>query len=131
MSIFDEDDRYHRQSLISWWDQDVLAGARVLLVGAGALGNEIGKNLALVGFGHVTVVDMDQIERSNLARCALFRESDEGRFKAEVLAERMVEVNPGTVVEYHIGRVETLEQACSRTWTSPLRVSTAGWPGCG
>lgn len=108
MSIFDEDDRYHRQSLITWWDQDALAAARVLLVGAGALGNEIGKNLALVGFGHVTVVDMDRIERSNLARCALFRESDEGRFKAEVLAERMVEVNPGTVVEHHVGRVEDL-----------------------
>lgn len=89
-----QESRYDRQERISWWDQARLASAHVLVVGAGALGNEIVKNLALVGVGSIDVVDMDAIERSNLARCALFRDSDEGRFKAEVLAEAALAVNP-------------------------------------
>lgn len=106
--IEDENDRYHRQNLIPWWDQQLLASTRVMLVGAGALGNEIAKNLALVGFGSTLVVDMDAIERSNLARCALFRESDEGRDKATVVAERMAEINPGIAAEAFVGPVEAL-----------------------
>lgn len=86
--------RYARQELITWWDQASLRDARVLVVGAGALGNEIVKNLALLGVGHMTIVDMDSIERSNLARCALFRDTDEGRLKAEVLALAAMQVNP-------------------------------------
>ena len=87
------DSRYHRQELITWWDQDRLRGSRVLVVGAGALGNEIAKNLALVGVGHIEIVDMDTIEHSNLARCVFFRESDEGVNKAIVLAREISVLN--------------------------------------
>jgi adenylyltransferase/sulfurtransferase len=90
----DEHDRYHRQSLISWWDQDRLRAATVIVVGAGALGNELVKNLALVGVGRVIVVDLDRIEHSNLARCVFFRPEDEGRSKATALVERAAAVNP-------------------------------------
>lgn len=86
-------DRYHRQSLITWWRQELLAAARVLVVGAGALGNELVKNLALAGVGTVVVVDMDRVENSNLSRCVFFRPEDEGAFKAEVVCERAAEVN--------------------------------------
>jgi len=86
--------RYDRQGLISWWDQNRVAGARVLVVGAGALGNEILKLLALTGIGHVMIYDIDKIELSNLSRTVLFRESDQGAFKAEVAAARLAELNP-------------------------------------
>lgn len=88
-----ENDRYHRQSLISWWDQERLRAATVLVVGAGALGNELVKNLVLMGVGRIIVADLDHIENSNLARCVFFRPSDEGREKAVVLAERAGALN--------------------------------------
>ena len=64
----DEEDRYSRFRLIAWWDKDKLAAARVLVVGAGALGNEVLKNLALLGVGAAFVIDFDHIEESNLTR---------------------------------------------------------------
>jgi molybdopterin/thiamine biosynthesis adenylyltransferase len=83
----DLDGRYDRQSLISWWEQDRLSAAKVLVVGAGALGNELVKNLALLGVGTIVVVDLDRVENSNLSRCVLFREEDEGQPKAAVVAK--------------------------------------------
>ncbi|MDP6467431.1 MAG: ThiF family adenylyltransferase, partial [Pirellulaceae bacterium] len=63
--LIDDDDRYSRLRLIAWWDQQKLAQAKVLVVGAGALGNEVLKNLALLGVGTAYVVDFDHIEESN------------------------------------------------------------------
>ena len=92
--IIDESDRYGRLRLIPWWRQERLAEARVLVVGAGALGNEVLKNLALIGVGTVIVIDLDAVEPSNLSRSVLFRLQDGGRPKAEVAAERAGEINP-------------------------------------
>ncbi len=93
LDLASENDRYHRQNLISWWDQEKLEAASVLVVGAGALGNELAKNLALMGVGRIVIADMDHIEYSNLARCVFFRPEDEGRNKATVLADRVSELN--------------------------------------
>ncbi|CAN5451589.1 hypothetical protein BH10PLA1_BH10PLA1_10940 [soil metagenome] len=68
-----EEDRFHRFKLIGWWDQAKLARSKVLVIGAGALGNEIIKNLALLGVGHVMIADKDTIENSNLSRSVLYR----------------------------------------------------------
>jgi len=88
------EDRFARFRLISWWDQERLAKARVVVIGAGALGNEIVKDLALLGVGRVFVADRDRVENSNLSRSILFRERDCGRFKAEVAAEQAAEIYP-------------------------------------
>src|SRR5436305_13112 len=82
-----EEGRFARFEAIRWWRQERLRESRVLVIGAGALGNEVIKNLALLGVGNVIVVDMDKIEKSNLSRSVLFRESDEGKFKAQAAAE--------------------------------------------
>jgi adenylyltransferase/sulfurtransferase len=92
--VIDESDRYGRLRLIPWWRQERLAAARVLVVGAGALGNEVIKNLALLGVGTVHVIDLDNVEPSNLSRSVLFRAEDGGRPKAEVAASRAREINP-------------------------------------
>ena len=96
--IIDDDDRYSRLRLIAWWDQDKLAAAKVLVVGAGALGNEVLKNLALLGVGTVYVADFDEIEESNLTRSVLFRHKDCGRPKAEAAADATRDINPDTNV---------------------------------
>lgn len=90
-----------RQERIRWWSQEKLRQARVMVVGAGALGNEVIKNLALVGVGYMVVIDFDEIEISNLSRTALFRQEDLGQRKALVAAQRGRELNvePSAAVE--------------------------------
>ncbi len=87
-------DRYARQRLIKGWDQDRLGEARVLVAGAGALGNELSKNLALLGVGHLLLIDHDRIEASNLSRAPLFCARDVGRKKVEAAAESLARLNP-------------------------------------
>jgi molybdopterin/thiamine biosynthesis adenylyltransferase len=105
--VIDDEDRYGRLRLIPWWRQDRLARAKVLVVGAGALGNEVIKNLALLGVGTVFVIDLDEVETSNLSRSVLFRQSDGGRPKAEVAAERAREINPEVTLIARRGDVIT------------------------
>jgi adenylyltransferase/sulfurtransferase len=98
-------DRGGTFELISWWEREKVRAARVLVVGAGALGNEVLKNLALMGVGHLFVVDFDTIEAANLSRSVLFRESDARRSKAEVAAARVRALNPEVHVQYLHGDV--------------------------
>src|SRR5690554_4196160 len=97
--FIDDDDRYARFRLIAWWEQEKLTAARILVVGAGALGNEVLKNLALLGVGSVHIVDFDEIEGSNLSRSVLFRSRDRGRSKAEAAAEAVMDINPEIKVQ--------------------------------
>lgn len=99
------DDRFARFQLIRWWDQQRLSSARVLLIGAGALGNEILKNLALLGVGRVLVADRDTIENSNLSRSVLFRAEDCGRAKSRVAAERAMAIYPAMRVQPFQGNI--------------------------
>ena len=82
--ILDDDGRFSRFELISWWDQERLRRAKILVVGAGAIGNEVIKNCALLGIGNILVADLDHVENSNLSRSVLFRAADNGALKAEV-----------------------------------------------
>jgi molybdopterin/thiamine biosynthesis adenylyltransferase/predicted RNA-binding Zn-ribbon protein involved in translation (DUF1610 family) len=100
IKITDPDtDRYHTFGYISWWQQEIVRNATALVVGAGALGNEVLKNLALMGYGNLLIADFDTIEDSNLSRSVLFRESDRGRRKSEVAAARVKELNPDVKVQ--------------------------------
>jgi adenylyltransferase/sulfurtransferase len=73
------------------------------------LGNEVLKNLALFGVGHIYVVDFDTIEYTNLTRSILFREedADKGLYKADVAAKRVREINRTVDIHPIIGRLDT------------------------
>lgn len=87
-------DRYLRHALVEGLDQDALAATRVAVVGAGAIGNEVVKNLALLGVGAIDLFDFDQVEIHNLTRSIFLRESDVGAAKAAAVAARAREVDP-------------------------------------
>ena len=105
--VIDDDDRYSRLKLIGWWDQERISAAKVLVVGAGALGNEVLKNLALLGVGHIELIDLDHVDKTNLTRSILFRASDAGLAKADVAAKMIVEINPDCRVHPIVGDVLT------------------------
>lgn len=100
-----EEDRYSRLRLIPWWDQDRLKNANIMVVGAGAIGNELIKNLALLGIGNILIYDIDTIENTNLTRSVLYRAKDVGRYKAEVAAQRAMEINPDVNAKAFVGSI--------------------------
>jgi len=95
------------------------ADLHALVVGAGALGNEVIKNLALLGVGHLCIVDRDHVERSNLTRSILFcipeieHHLRQKTPKAELAAKRVTEINPdvdctfftGEIADFGLGRL--------------------------
>ncbi|MBX7251772.1 MAG: ThiF family adenylyltransferase [Candidatus Promineofilum sp.] len=94
-----DSDRYHTFGYISWWQQEVVRNATVLVIGAGALGNEVIKNLTLMGIGNILIADFDTIEDSNLSRSVLFRADDRGRRKVDAAADGVKALNPDVKVK--------------------------------
>jgi len=102
-----DDDKYDRQKRITGWDQSKIANATVMIIGVGATGNEVVKNLALTGIGKIIIVDYDIIEKSNLNRCILFNMENfiENKYKVDVVIEACKQLNPDTEI---IGLKENL-----------------------
>jgi len=100
-----ETDRYARISELGW-NREVLCRLHCLVVGAGALGNEVIKNLALLGVGKIVIVDMDTIDNTNLTRSVLFRQSDIGKYKAEVAAARAREIDSAVNAVSVVGKFQ-------------------------
>ena len=69
--------------------QSSVRSASVLLAGAGAIGNEVAKNLAMLGIGRLFIADHDKVELSNVSRMIFFEPGDVGKNKAEVLARNV------------------------------------------
>jgi len=94
-----------RQMIALKDSQKNLREANALVVGAGALGNEIVKNLVRLGFGEIKIVDYDVVEFSNVSRGS-FEKEDIGRNKAEVLAEKTEKRSPYAKIISIPARVE-------------------------
>ena len=105
-----DQDRFDRSRRVGWIDLEAVFRSRVLVVGAGALGNEVAKCLALSGFRRITVVDMDRVVGSNLNRCLFFSGEDAraGSSKAESVARGVERLSPDTRARAIVGRIEQL-----------------------
>lgn len=103
-------DKYERSKRFDWFDRDAVRDAAVLVVGAGALGNETCKDLILSGFRNISLVDMDHIVLSNLNRCVFFSDDDaqRRRYKADVIAEKATMLDPDVNVEPHVTKIQEL-----------------------
>jgi molybdopterin/thiamine biosynthesis adenylyltransferase len=95
-------DRYSRQLVLPEWSeaaQRALAGANVLVVGAGALGSPVATYLAGAGVGRLGVVDDGDVELSNLHRQHLHFTPDLGVPKVHSAVSKLAFLNPDIVVE--------------------------------
>jgi molybdopterin/thiamine biosynthesis adenylyltransferase len=77
-----------RQQKLEGFNQQALANAKVIMIGAGGLGGEIGEALVRKGVGTLTILDFDVVELSNLNR-QLFGKNDLGKPKAHRLARNL------------------------------------------
>jgi molybdopterin/thiamine biosynthesis adenylyltransferase len=105
----DRMERYSRQLVLPEWSegaQAALAGASVLVVGAGALGSPVALYLAGAGVGRIGIVDDDEVELSNLHRQPLHYTPDVGVPKALSAAAKLGFLNPEVVVEPYQARLE-------------------------
>jgi molybdopterin-synthase adenylyltransferase len=100
------DDRYARHRLIPGFSQELVAKLRIGVVGAGAIGNEVIKNLLLMGVGSVDVYDFDTAEISNLTRSVFLRETDVGLNKAQALINCANELHADTQMRAFAGPID-------------------------
>jgi adenylyltransferase/sulfurtransferase len=98
MSLDDEQLlRYSRQIMLPQIDvagQEKLLNAHALIIGLGGLGSPVALYLAAAGVGHLTLVDHDQVDLSNLQRQVIHATPDIGRDKVESARTRIQAINP-------------------------------------
>ncbi len=111
VSFYEEDidDRTRR-----YFGQENLAkikSSTVLCVGAGAVGNEVCKNLGMLGVGHIRLVDFDVVNKSNINRCIFFRPEDHKKIsKVAAVAKRLPELAPNIKITPYNVRIEEAPQ---------------------
>ena len=115
-------ERYSRQILypnIGEKGQKRLLESKVVLIGCGALGSSSANLLVRAGIGHLTIVDRDRVEISNLQRQTLFNEEDarQNLPKAQAAQQRLATINSEITIESHMldvhaGNIESLIPQC-------------------
>lgn len=104
--------RYARQTRLPGFgpaQQEKLASARILAVGAGGLGAVLLPVLAGAGVGHITIVDSDTIDISNLHRQTIYTTDQVGQPKAECTAAYLKALNPDVNITFFIQKIEEFE----------------------
>ena len=112
---------------------ELLRNAHVLVVGLGGVGAYAAEMIARAGVGRMTVADADTVNATNINRQLVALHSTVGRPKAEVLAERLRDINPGiglTVVDKYIRTRRPISYWTPRattTWWTPSTPSRRNW----
>ena len=102
-----EKTRYESQvKIIGKHMQQEIENAKIFIVGAGAIGCELLKNLAMMGIENIYITDMDKIEKSNLNRQFLFRNNNIGQYKSEAAKEAILEMNPDVNIVAHTNKID-------------------------
>lgn len=88
-----------------WWDDNLLRNSKILVIGCGAIGNEVVKTLVLIGAKNYTLIDFDDVEESNRSRTVLFNSASmdamDGKgphMKVDVMAAGIHNLDCETVV---------------------------------
>ncbi|KKM82673.1 hypothetical protein LCGC14_1317160 [marine sediment metagenome] len=110
----EEKDLYDRQFRLEGWSQKLIKDSRVLLLGIGGLGCETAKNLAMLGVGHLDLVDLDTIEFSNLNRQILFAGAKMGEPKAIAAARKLKDINSNIIIKAYHTSLERLDPSVYR-----------------
>lgn len=89
-----------------------LKNAKVVVYGIGGVGSYVVEALARAGIGHITIVDFDKVDITNINRQLLATHSTIGKDKVEVMKERILDINPNAVVEaYRPDEIENGEES--------------------
>lgn len=91
---------YKIQLLTGKTGLEKLKAARITVVGLGGVGSHAAEALCRCGVGHITLVDPDQVEESNINRQLPALSSTLGQYKTEVMASRMLQINPDLDLDY-------------------------------
>ncbi len=108
--------RYSRHILlneIGIEGQEKLLASRVLIIGAGGLGSPVALYLGTAGVGHITIVDNDVVDTTNLQRQIAHKTANVGINKALSAAQSIAEINP-------LARVECISERADAALLAPL-----------
>ena len=96
------ENRFSRtEALLGEWAMEKLKKARVAVFGIGGVGGHVVEALVRSGVGAVDIVDSDKVCLSNLNRQIIATESSIGKYKVDVMKERILDINPEAVVNVH------------------------------
>nr|ODO03733.1 ubiquitin-like 1-activating enzyme E1 B [Cryptococcus depauperatus CBS 7855] len=106
----------YTQALLGAELYEKVRSARVLVVGAGGIGSELLKNLVMVGFADIEIIDLDTIDLSNLNRQFLFRKPDISKPKALVAASTAHRFNPNSGIKINARHGNVKESVNDLEW---------------
>lgn len=113
INYYDEDRHDRTTRFFGKEEFEKLQHSKILVVGAGAIGNEVIKNLALLGVKEVRLVDFDKVNKSNANRCVFFRESDHNKlYKVDAVKQRVAEMSSLEIKTYAC----RIEEAPEEVW---------------
>ena len=95
-------ERYSRQIVlkdVGVVGQKKICSSKVLIVGAGGLGCPIADYLSRAGVGTIGIADFDKINLSNIHRQNLYNSKDIGKYKVDIVKEKIKSINPFTKIK--------------------------------